>query len=130
MADELIKKNNWHDVHACWYDYLINKCKTEEEILNFANLFWLYEGYNQIIPNPVEFCSFFYARSSFERHHEAIPVVDGIAWCALVNSGIISESDSSFENYAPYDYPLITEAINKWKEKGYGLRSDDKKANQ
>ncbi len=38
-AAELIKNNNWLDVYACWYDYLVNECKTEEEVLNFVNLF-------------------------------------------------------------------------------------------
>lgn len=25
MAEELIKNNNWSEVYACWYDYLLNE---------------------------------------------------------------------------------------------------------
>ncbi len=122
MAADLIANNKWSDVYASWFDYLVNDCKTEEEILNFANLFWLYNGYKQFIPNAVEFSAFFYANISFEHHPEAISVIDGIAWFALVNSGVICESKMSFDNYAPNDIPAIDESIKKWKEKGYGLR--------
>ncbi len=121
MAEKLIKNNKWSDVYACWYDYLVNECKTVEKIVNYANLFWLYEGYKQIIPNAVEFCAYFYANISFQHYSASTAVIDGIAWYALVNSGIISKNDLSFDNFAPYDFPIITDAINKWKEKGYGL---------
>ncbi len=121
-ADEMIKNYKWSDVYACWYDYLINSCDGEEKVLNFANLFWCYEGYRQFIPNAVEFCAFFYACISFDHHPEAISVVDGIAWNALVKSGTISQSEISFDDFAPADVPAIGEAINKWREKGYGLR--------
>ena len=120
LADEFIKTNKWLDIYKCWYDYLINDCKTEQEVLNFANLFWFYEGYNQFIPNAVEFCTFFYTCISFE-HPEATPVVDGIAWHALVNAGVINKFDFSFDNFAPNDFKILTDEINKWKEKGYGL---------
>ncbi len=70
----------------------------------------------------MEFCSYFYTCVSFQHHPEAISIIDGIAWYALVNSGIIAEDDSSFEDFAPNDFPTIADAINKWKEKGYGLR--------
>ncbi len=32
MAEELIKNNKWLDVYACWYDYLINECKTVKKL--------------------------------------------------------------------------------------------------
>lgn len=90
--------------------------------MNFANLFWLYEGYKQFIPNTVEFCAFFYASISFDNHHEEISVVDGIAWYTLVNVGIISKIELSFDEYAPSNIPQINDSIIKWKEKDYGLR--------
>lgn len=121
MATELIKNNKWLDVYACWYDYLVNSCNGEEDVLNFANLFWCYEGYKQFIPNALEFCAFFYACVSFDHHPEAISVIDGITWYALMNSGIISQSELSFEDFAPANITTLTEAINKWKKKGYGL---------
>ena len=122
IAQDLIENNKWLDVYTCWYDYLITNCKTEEDALNFANLFWFYEGYKQFIPNAIEFCAFFYANISFDNHPEAISVVDGIAWNALLNAGIISEFELPFEEYAPVDIPEINEYINKWEEKGYRLR--------
>ncbi len=128
-AEELIKNNNWSEVYACWYDYLLNKCKTEEEILNFANLFWLYEGYKQIIPNPVEFCSFFYACVSFEHYPDAVDILDSITF-EVFQKSVYPNKTLYYDEYIPTNDPLVIEAINKWKEKGYGLRSDDKKTNQ
>ncbi len=115
IAKELIKKNGWQDVYACWYDYLITNCKTEDAILNFANLFWCYEGYEQAIPNAVEFCAFFYANISLKRHPEAVSVLDGIAWNALIHSGIYSENDYYFEDFSPMSNPEIVAAIEKWQ---------------
>lgn len=35
---------------------------------------------------------------------------------------IISEIELPFEEYVPSNIPQINDSINKWKEKGYGLR--------
>lgn len=118
MAEQLIKNNKWTDVYNCWYDYLINKCQNEDDILNFANLFWCYEGYKQFIPNILEFSGFLYANISFEHHPEAISVLDGIAWHGLVKAGILKEKDLTFDNFTPYDVPLLVESIKNWKKKG------------
>lgn len=88
MAEELIENNSWSEVYACWYDYLINECKTEEEVLNFANLFWLYEGQKRYIPNAVEFCSYFYGCVSFEHYPDAIDILDSITLDVFENSWV------------------------------------------
>ena len=121
MASQLIEKNDWLDVYSCWYYYLINNCKTEEDILNFAHLFWYYEGYNQVIPNPIEFCSYFYANISLENQLENSPVLDGIAWYALKNSDKYSNVEPYFENFEPLRTPEIISGIKKWKDKQNGL---------
>ncbi len=121
-AAELIKTNNWLDVYACWYDYLVNECKAEEEVLNFANLFWLYEGYKQYIPNAVEFCSYFYACVSLEHYPDAVDILDGITFEVFKNSDVHPNKILYYDEYIPTEDPMVIDAINKWKEKGYGLR--------
>lgn len=121
-ADELMKNNKWSGVYACWYDYLVNDCKTEEEVLNFANLFWFYEGYKQFIPNAVEFCAFFYANISFSDYPDAVNILDSITCEVFLNSGIYSEESLYYDEYVPTNDEMVKNAIEKWKEKGYGLR--------
>ncbi len=122
MAENLIRNNNWSDVYTCWYNYLINECKTEEEVLNFANLFWFYEGQKHYIPNAIEFCSYFYACISFEHYSNAIDILDSITIDVFGNSNVYPNKKLYYDEYIPTNDPLVREAINKWKEKGYGLR--------
>ncbi len=121
IAKKLIEDNLWDDVFSCWYDYLLSNCKKEDEILNFAKLFWCYGGQKYYIPNAVEFCAFFYVSISFEHYPWASPVIDGIAWEVLVRAGIIDERKLTFDNYTPDDIPLMVAAIEKWRGKGYGF---------
>ena len=58
IAEKLIQDFSWDSVYDVWYDYLLNNCKDEDSILNFANLFWCYEGYEQKIYHAVELCAF------------------------------------------------------------------------
>ena len=122
MATELMKNNKWSDVYASWFNYLVNDCKTEEEVLNFANLFWLYEGYKRFIPNAAEFCAFFYANISFDNHPDAPEILDSITCEVFLNSGIYPKESLYYDEYVPTSDPMIKNAINEWKKKGYGLR--------
>ena len=122
MAKDLIKNNKWSDVYTCWYEYLITNCKTEEEVLNFANLFCFYEGYKQFIPNAVEFCSFFYANISFDNYPDALDILDSITCEVFINSNVYPNSSLYFDEYIPTNDTIVINAVNKWKEKGYGLR--------
>ncbi len=121
MADELIKSNKWSDVYASWFDYLVNNCKTQEKVLNFANLFWFYEGYKQFIPNAVEFCSFFYANISFSHYPDAVEILDSITCEVFLNSGIYPKESLNYDEYVPLNDPMMKNAINMWIEKGYGI---------
>jgi hypothetical protein len=116
MAADTIKQNGWENVYKSWYDYLINCCKSEDSIINFANLFWSYEGYKQVIPNPYEFCGYFYANICLEKQTDIIPVLDGITWNALVNSSIYSSNDNYFEDFSPFNDEKLLESIDKWKK--------------
>lgn len=116
IADNLIKNNNWINIYECWYDYLVNECKTEEQILNYANLFWCYEGQNYKIPNAIEFCSFFYANISFEHYPDADVILDSISYEVLKNSGIYAYKEIYYDEYIPLNDPVMIKAIKKWKE--------------
>ncbi len=117
IADDQISNYNWQDVYNSWYQYLIKKCKTEQDILNFANLFWFYGGYNYRIVNAVELSAYLYGNISFENHPEAISVIDGIAYKTLTNSGIIDEKTFSLDNFSPCDIPELDLAIKNMYKK-------------
>ncbi len=117
MAKELIKNNDWKDVYACWYDYLINECKTQYKVVSFENLFLMYDGDEHPVPNAAEFAGYLYANVSLDEYWYESDTLDGLTRILLQNSGLISDLD--FTNNMPSsEYPIIKDAIKKWREKG------------
>lgn len=119
IAEKLIQDFSWDSVYDVWYDYLLNNCKDEDSILNFANLFWCYEGYKQKIYNAVEFCAFLYANIDIKKRQEAGYLLEGMATEIFLHSGIYSQEQ--LFDYIPTNDSLVIDAINEWKKKGNGL---------
>ena len=115
IANDLINNNNWNSVYECWYNYLMEKCKDEDSILNYANLFWCYDGQKHNVYNAVEFVAYFYANIDFKKHSEADYLIDGIANELFLNSGIKTQEE--LYDYIPTNDPLVIDAIKKWKDK-------------
>lgn len=122
LASNLIKNNKWSEVYESWYDYLVSNCKNDAEVLNFANLFWLYEGYKQFIPNAVEFCAYFYANVSFEVYPDAVDIIDSITLEVFMNSLVYPKNSLYYDEYIPTNDPMVKKFIDIWKEK----RNNDK----
>lgn len=119
IAEKLIKECSWESVYDVWYEYLLNNCKDEASILNFANLFWCYEGYKQKIYNAVEFCAFLYANINIEKHSEAGYLLEGMTTEIFLHSGVYSQEQ--LYDYIPTNDSLVIDAIKEWKKKGNGL---------
>lgn len=112
IAEDLIKTNPWNEVFDCWHEYLLTKCKDETSILNFANLFWCYEGYKHKIVNPIDFCAFFYANINFKNHPEADYLLDGMTTEIFLYSGVYTQEQ--LYDYIPTNDPIIIEAAKKY----------------
>ena len=114
-AKKLIDDNNWSDIYECWYQYLINECKDEESILNFANLFWCYGGADHCVYNAIELVAYFVAYSDRKKHPEWYPLLDGISRDLFKNSGIITNEDIIERDYYVLSDPRIWKEVKRIK---------------
>ena len=66
-AQALINRYSWNVVFEAWSNYLHKMCRTEEDVINFCNLFFLYGGSEQPIPEPYRFCASLYYRIDVKK---------------------------------------------------------------
>ena len=115
-ASALLDEYSWNDIFNCWFDYLKANCNTPEEIINWANLFYWYGGFEKPIPDPYEFLGYLYFKVDVAKYvDEAQTVFDGIAIGILGKIGKVSLIDNP--NYAPENDPEIIAAVERWKNR-------------
>lgn len=113
-ATALLDNYQWADIFTCWFDYLKENCHTPEEVINWANLFYWYGGFEKPIPDPYEFLGYLYFKVDVSKYvNEAQTVFDGIAIGILEKIGKVSLIDNP--NYAPECDPEIIAAVERWK---------------
>lgn len=113
-ACDLLDNYSWNDIFECWFDYLKNNCTTPEEVINWANLFFWFGGYEKSIPDPYTFLGYLYYKVDVAKYvDEAQTVFDGIAIGILEKIGKVSLIDNP--NYAPEKDPEIIAAVERWK---------------
>ena len=116
VADEIIKEYGWKEVFPCWFQFLKENCKTPEEVLNYANLFYYYGGTDYPIRDPYSFVSYFYYRIDITQYGaQATNILDSIVIPILSRIGDVNLEKNP--NYAPESDPKIITAIEEWKEK-------------
>ena len=91
VAQALIDEYGWKEVFPYWFDYLRKCCPKEEDVINFANLFFYYGGSDQPICDPYPFVSYFYYRVDTRKYGgEATDIYDSITSPLLSNIGAVS----------------------------------------
>ena len=94
--------------------YLKTKCNTPEEVINWANLFFWFGGYERAIPDPYNFLGYLYYKVDVAKYvDDAQTVFDGIAIGILEKIGKVSLINTP--NYAPETDPEILAAVERWK---------------
>ncbi len=117
-ADELIREFGWPQVFECWNDYLRTNCHTAEEVLNFAHLFWEYEGYVHPIPDPYDFLAWFYYCIDMDQYaDEAVTIMDSLSIEILSRVGVPGVDYVGNPYYVPEKDPKMLAAIQKIKDK-------------
>lgn len=117
-AQSLLIKYPLDVVFKAWSYYLYKMCHTEEEAINFCNLFFYYGGSEQLIPEPYRFCGYLYYRIDVDRmlaegHDEVFYLLDSIATQILQRAHCISLVEDPY--YAPERDPKIIEQIKYWQ---------------
>ena len=113
-AQNLISDYGWNEVFPTWFDYLQKNCPKEEDVINFAHLFYYYGGTDHPVRDPYPFISYFYYRVDTKKYGgEATDIFDSIAIPMLSRIGAVSlENDP---DYVPEKDPRILNAVEAWK---------------
>lgn len=115
-AQELQEQFPWNDIIVEWHNYLYNNCNTPEEVINFANLFFYYEGADSFNPEPYKFLGYLYAKVDMDIYWEqAGDLFDSIAIDILQHQLLINLNDNPY--YSPLNDENIIQEINVWKSK-------------
>ncbi len=113
-AQKLIRDYGWNTIFPYWFDYLQQCCLTENDVLNFANLFFYYGGTEQPLRDPYPFISYLYYRVDTQKYGgTASDIFDSIAIPLLSNIGEINLEKNP--SYVPEKDPQIIKAIEAWK---------------
>ena len=113
-ATALLDNYQWNDIFKCWFEYLKANCKTPEEVINWANLFFWFGGSEMSIPDPYSFLGYLYYKVDVSKYvDEAQTVFDGIAIGILEKIGKVNLMNNP--NYAPETDPEIIAAVERWK---------------
>ena len=79
-AEELQVSFPWNDIIVEWHKYLYTQCKTEDDVINFANLFMYYGGADNYNPDPYKFLGYLYSQIDLDkRWDDAGDLLDSIA---------------------------------------------------
>lgn len=104
----------WNDIIAEWHNYLFTNCKTPEEVINYANLFFYYGGANDYNPNPYKFLGYLYAHVDMDKYWDrAGDLFDSIAIDLLSEQLLIDIVEDPY--YNPLKDPKVLEEIENWR---------------
>ncbi len=126
-ADFVVSKYGWNAVFKSWYRYLIERCKTPESVVEYANKFRFYGGCDQKVPEPYKFVAYFYYITNMEPRK-----YDGFGHIRLMTEMIFEQyedyndddffdEDGNYWSPEPLDInpetdPLFLTEIAKWRE--------------
>lgn len=115
-AQQQVIDYGWDNTFESWKQYLFTKCITPDEVINFAHLFWCYDGCEYIIPNPHSFLAYMYYRIDMNpTKYDDLDILDGIAITILPKAGYTEADLISNPYYSPLDDKKIIEEVEKLK---------------
>ncbi len=120
IASQLLQNYLWNDVEKAWLEFFYTQCQDAQSAYNYANLFWLYGGYEKPVRDPYKFLGYLYYRLGNEAaSDEAITITDGLAIHLLQNAGYAYVNIVENPYYAPEEDASILAAAAKWRDGGY-----------
>ncbi|MBO4408241.1 MAG: hypothetical protein J5786_03090 [Clostridiales bacterium] len=115
-AQTLIEDAGWRATYEAWFEYLIQKCKTPELVINFVHLIRYYDDFSHVIPDPYRFLGYFYFRLELNpAKYDAVDNMDEMSFEVLMKAGI-KEDLWLDDSYIPEKDPEIIKAVERWKE--------------
>ena len=113
LFDALISNYSWPKVYEVWVDYLHTKCKTDEEVINFARNYYDY-AHELYIPDALHFISYLHYRVNTHENDDAMQIFDSLAITVLEVSGDVDMMKDPL--YTAERDPRIQAEIEKIRE--------------
>ena len=116
-AKQQILDFGWIETFESWKRFLTQQCITPESVINFANLFWFYGGYEYVIPDPYHFLGYMYYRIDMNTSkYDDMSILDSIATNILPKAGYSCADLMKHPLYTPeMDERLLAE-VEKFKK--------------
>ena len=87
-AVELVEKIGWPTVFKYTNECLRKYCKTPEQVMQFAVLYWQHDFYKYKVDDPYDFLAYFYMVINFEGYnYDGFDALDSIATTILPMAG-------------------------------------------
>lgn len=120
IAELLLQNYPWDDVAKSWLDFFYTQCTDAQAALNYANLFWLYGGYEKPVRDPYKFLGYLYYMLGDAATDDAvITLTDGLAIEILRHAGCTYADIAENPYYAPEKDAKILAAAAKWRDGKY-----------
>lgn len=114
-AKRLVEEVGWHELFPYWNDYLRSECPTQEDVVNFAEWFYSYDGPQKPIPDPIAFCAYFYYRVDIHSDLDKLQnMFDAICIEVLRRAGLIVGWSDPY--YAPESDARIVAEVKRLRE--------------
>ena len=89
-ARKLVLENNWKEIFESIKEYVVEKVKTEDQIINFVSHYMGYGFTRKVIDYPYQFVAYFYKHFDVDKNWEnGGERIDDFATSILENSGCI-----------------------------------------
>ncbi len=112
IFENILKNNVWENIYKCFDYYLRNECETEDDVINFVNLFVHYVGLNFKIPykyDPYDLIGYILFKVDLKKRWDDCEIFDDFANQAL---GIDLMKDPYYQFWKD---PKIIEIANRYK---------------
>ena len=102
-------ENNWKEIFESIKEYVVEKVKTEDQIINFVSHYMGYGFTRKVIDYPYQFVAYFYKHFDVDKNWEnGGERIDDFATSILENSGCIDLVKDPYYNTAK-DKKLLDE---------------------
>ncbi len=87
-VNKLITQYTWPKVYETWIEYLHTKCKTDADVVNFAQNYFDYAR-DRHISDPIHFIAYLHYRVNTLENDDAMQIFDSLAISVLENAGLL-----------------------------------------
>ncbi len=110
LVSKVMDEYSFKDFYYASFDWLRRNCKTPEQYINFANLYYYYGGSDFFVDNPYPFLAYLYNGIDWENDVENAEIADNVFESIAVNMLQHAEIYHGYaDEYDPFKDKKMTE---------------------